>query len=194
MPLPIGTWTAVVNGSETPLRIDPPDQQGIFTGQIFSGRIKGFWNESAQKIQFASFAEAGQGNENPLFGIFEGYLFRVPSNAQPGRDVTATLVGSLAASAQLGIKKANLDYFTNETFQVAVRIEWPALRLIDVKIAGGQLTGDDAEISVQGTMLLQREEPTGDIVEVDRYPAKGTVKLQRKDGVWRYAGTEKLER
>jgi hypothetical protein len=43
-------------------------------------------------------------------------------------------------------------------------------------------------------MLLQREEPTGDIVEVDRYPVKGTVKLQRKDGVWRYAGTEKLER
>jgi hypothetical protein len=56
------------------------------------------------------------------------------------------------------------------------------------------VTGDDAEISVQGTMLLQREEPTGDIVEVDRYPVKGTVKLQRKDGVWRYAGTEKLEK
>ena len=92
------------------------------------------------------------------------------------------------------IKKTNVDYFTNETFQVAVRIEWPALRLIDVKITGGQLTGDDAEISVQGTTLLQREEPTGDIVEVDRYPAKGTVKLQRKDGVWRYAGTEKLEK
>jgi hypothetical protein len=87
-----------------------------------------------------------------------------------------------------------LCFAGDETFQVAVRIEWPALRLIDVKITGGQLTGDDAEIFVQGTMLLQREEPTGDIVEVDRYPAKGTVKLQRKDGVWRYAGTEKLER
>ena len=104
------------------------------------------------------------------------------------------MVALCFASDDPWIKKANLDYFTNETFQVAVRIEWPALRLIDVKITGGQLTGDDAEISVQGTMLLQREEPTGDIVEVDRYPAKGTVKLQRKDGVWRYAGTEKLER
>jgi hypothetical protein len=101
MPLPIGTWTAVVNGFETPLRIDPLDQQGIFTGQIFSGRIKGFWNESAQKIQFASFTEVGQGGENPLFGIFEGYLFRVPFSVEPGSDVTATLVGSLAASAQL---------------------------------------------------------------------------------------------
>ena len=43
-------------------------------------------------------------------------------------------------------------------------------------------------------MLLQREEPTGDIAEVDRYPDKETVKLQRKDGGWRYAGTEKLEK
>jgi hypothetical protein len=61
-------------------------------------------------------------------------------------------------------------------------------------LACERASADDAEISVQGTMLLQREEPTGDIVEVDRYPVKGTVKLQRKDGVWRYAGTEKLER
>lgn len=100
MPLPVGTWNAVVNGAQTALRIDAPDAEGVFTGQIFGGRIKGFWNEAAQKIQFASYAEAGQGNQNPLFGIFEGYLFRVPANAEPGRDVTATLVGSLAASAQ----------------------------------------------------------------------------------------------
>jgi hypothetical protein len=40
-----------------------------------------------------------------------------------------------------GIKKTNVDYFTNETFQVAVRIEWPALRLIDVKITGAELWG-----------------------------------------------------
>jgi hypothetical protein len=100
MSLPVGTWKAVVNGSEGPLRIDAPDAQGVFTGQIFQGRIKGFWNEAAQTIQFASFAEAGVENQNPLFGIFEGYLFRVPANAEPGRDVTATLVGSLYVSAQ----------------------------------------------------------------------------------------------
>lgn len=99
MPLPIGTWTAIVNGAETPLRIDSPDVQGLFTGQIFGGRIKGFWNESAQKIQFASYAEGGGGTPNPVFGIFEGYLFRVPANPEPGHDVTATLVGSLSASA-----------------------------------------------------------------------------------------------
>jgi len=92
------------------------------------------------------------------------------------------------------IKKTNLDYFTNETFQVEVRDSWPALCLIDVKITGGQMQADDAEILVQGIVLRQRVEPTGDIVEVDRYSVKGTVKLRRKNGVWRYAGTEKLDR
>jgi hypothetical protein len=101
MPLPIGTWKAIVNGAETILRIDAPDQQGVFTGQIFGGRIKGFWSEPAQKIEFASYAEGGAGNPSPLFGIFEGYLFRTPMNPEPGRDTTATLVGSLLASAQV---------------------------------------------------------------------------------------------
>lgn len=100
MPLPVGMWRAVVNGIETELRIDAPDAQGVFTGQVFAGRIKGFWNETAQAIQFASYAEAGAGNPNPLFGVFEGYLFRVPANPQPGQDVTATLVGSLSATVQ----------------------------------------------------------------------------------------------
>lgn len=91
------------------------------------------------------------------------------------------------------ITKTNLDYFTNETFQVEVRQQWPALRLIDVKIAGGQMESDTAEISVEGTMLLQRLESTGDIVEVDRKPMKGTVQLRLANGVWRYAGSQKLE-
>ena len=121
----------------------------------------------------------------------KAYKACVDAVAKPDK---AAMVAICFAKDDPWIKKTNVDYFTNETFQVAVRIEWPALRLIDVKITGGQLTGDDAEISVQGTALLQREEPTGDIVEVDRYPVKGTVKLQRKDGVWRYAGTEKLEK
>ena len=98
MALPYGDWTATVNGAETILHIDPPDAQGVFTGQIFGGRIKGFWNEAAQKIQFASYAEEGGGTTSPVFGIFEGYLFRTPLNPAPGRDVTATLVGSLLSA------------------------------------------------------------------------------------------------
>ncbi len=96
MPLPIGTWKAIVNGAETILRIDAPDQQGVFTGQIFGGRIKGFWSEPAQKIEFASYAEGGAGNPSPLFGIFEGYLFRTPMN--PPRSRHDRHLGWLAAS------------------------------------------------------------------------------------------------
>ena len=42
MALPYGGWTANVNGAETILHIDPPDAHGIFTGQIFGGRIRAF--------------------------------------------------------------------------------------------------------------------------------------------------------
>ena len=141
-------------------------------------------------LTLASFVDA---SSLPADGGEPGKAYKACVDAVAKAD-KAAMVALCFPKDDPWIKKTNLDYFTNETFQVAVRIEWPALRLVDVKITGGQLTGDDAEISVQGTMLLQREEPTGDIVEVDRYPAKGTVKLQRKDGVWRYAGTEKLER
>jgi hypothetical protein len=91
-------------------------------------------------------------------------------------------------------KKVNLDYFTNETFQVEVRDLYPALRLINWKINGGQIEGDTAKLSVEGTVVRHRVETTGDIVEYDRYPAKGTVDLKRVNGVWRYAGTQELEK
>ncbi|MGH9856355.1 MAG: hypothetical protein ACRD4B_00795, partial [Acidobacteriota bacterium] len=57
------------------------------------------------------------------------------------------------------LKPKNLGYFTDETFQVEVRQEWPALRLIDVKITGGTVTGDTADLQVEGTSILQRLEP-----------------------------------
>jgi hypothetical protein len=92
------------------------------------------------------------------------------------------------------LKEKNLGYFSSETFQVEVRLEWPALRLVDTKITGGTIQGDAAEIFVEGKMILQRLEPTDEIVEVDRYPVKGTVQLRRKNGLWRYAGEQKLEK
>jgi len=92
------------------------------------------------------------------------------------------------------LKNKNLGYFTDETFQVEVRQEWPALRLIDAKITGGKMEGETADILVEGTMLLQRLEPTGDIVEVDRYKVKGSVKMRRSNGIWTYAGEEKLDK
>ena len=91
------------------------------------------------------------------------------------------------------LKPKNLNYFTNETFQVEVRQEWPALRLIDVKITGGTVEGDTATVLVEGTSILQRLEPTDEIVEVDRKRMKGSVKMRRAGSVWRYAGEQKLE-
>ena len=91
------------------------------------------------------------------------------------------------------IKNKNIGYFTNETFQVEVRQEWPALRLIDLKITGGTTEGETADLTVEGIAILQRLEPTDEIVEVDRKRVKGTVKMRRTSGVWRYAGAQKLE-
>jgi hypothetical protein len=92
------------------------------------------------------------------------------------------------------LKEKNLGYFTDSTFQVEVRLEWPALRLIEAKISGGKIDGDTADIFVEGTMILQRLEPTDEIVEVDRYKVKGSVKMRRTNGVWIYAGEQNLEK
>jgi hypothetical protein len=90
------------------------------------------------------------------------------------------------------IKKANLDYFTPETFAVEVRQLKPAFRLTDVKITGGKIDGQTADLLVEGTILIQRLEPTGEIVEVDRLPAKGSVQMTLINGKWFYS-SENLE-
>jgi hypothetical protein len=92
------------------------------------------------------------------------------------------------------LKKTNVDYFSNETFQVEVRDLYPALRLINWKMTGGQVDGDKAKLTVEGTVVRHRVETTGDIVEYDRYPVKGTVDMRRVNGIWRYAGTQELEK
>jgi hypothetical protein len=100
MPLPYGNWTANANGLTTPLRIDAPDQQGVFTGQIFGTRLKGFWNEAAQSIQFTAYAQGADGNPIAVYGFFEGHLLRTPPNPADGQDVQATLVGCVVLGPQ----------------------------------------------------------------------------------------------
>jgi hypothetical protein len=67
------------------------------------------------------------------------------------------------------------------------------LRLIDLKITGGTMEGDAADLIVEETAILQRLEPTDEIVEVDRKAVKGNVKMRRTGGAWRYAGEQKLQ-
>jgi hypothetical protein len=60
----------------------------------------------------------------------------------------------------------------------------PAFRLSDVKITGGKITNDTADLLVQGTMTIRRVESYGDITEVDQYPVKGSVQLRLVGGKW----------
>jgi len=91
------------------------------------------------------------------------------------------------------LAKTNVGYFQDDAFALEVKDQHPGLRLIEVKIAGGKVEGGSAELFVAGTVVRHRLEPTGDIVEIDRYPVKGTVTLRGGAGAWRYAG-EKIER
>jgi hypothetical protein len=88
------------------------------------------------------------------------------------------------------LAKTNLDYFTPETFSLEVRQLRPEFRVVDVVISGGQMNGDKADLQVSGKMLIQRLEPTGEIIEATRYPVKGTVSLVRSSSGWRPSGGE----
>jgi hypothetical protein len=102
MPLPSGAWKANVNGLEAELTLGPPNQQGLVGGQFFGTDIRGFWDEASQTITF-DLTVIFDGSV-PVIASFRGYLFRSPLNPAPGRDVVATLAGSLQVSAgNLGV-------------------------------------------------------------------------------------------
>jgi hypothetical protein len=93
VPLPAGTWKANANGTEADLSIETPNQQGIFVGRFLGTDIRGFWDEFSQTISFALTVSFENGV--PVTATFNGHLFRTPPNPEPGRDVIATLAGSL---------------------------------------------------------------------------------------------------
>ena len=92
MPLSAGVWKANVNGTDAELRIEAPDQNDEFAIHVGNVDGVGYWNESSQQI---SFRLGG-------FLDFEGCLFRSPANPEAGRDVVATLVGSLRMMPRMG--------------------------------------------------------------------------------------------
>jgi hypothetical protein len=139
------------------------------------------------------FAIVGSASSLPADGGDPGKAYKacIDSVAKPDK---AKMIELCFTKDDPWLKGKNLGYFTDSTFQVEVRQEWPALRLIDAKISGGKIEGDTADILVEGTMILQRLEPTNEIVEVDRSKVKGSVKMRRTNGVWAYAGEQKLEK
>jgi hypothetical protein len=94
MPLPTGIWNANINGIESPLQVNAPNQSGVLT-VVFSGvEFDGYWDEVSQTITFSvtlAFDRPGK----PVVGVFKGCLFRTPPNPGPGQDVVATLAGSV---------------------------------------------------------------------------------------------------
>ncbi len=135
----------------------------------------------------------GSASSLPVDGGDAGKAYKacIDAVAKPDK---AKMIGLCFTKDDPWLKGKNLGYFTDSTFQVEVRQEWPALRLIDAKISGGKMEGDTADLLVEGTMILQRLEPTDEIVEVDRYKVKGSVKMRSTNGVWTYAGEQKLEK
>jgi hypothetical protein len=84
-------WKANVNGVEVDLRLNPPDQAGLITGQMLNADFRGFWEESAQRITF-SLTVIFEGSA-PVIAVFTGFVFRTPTIPEPGRDVTVTVTG-----------------------------------------------------------------------------------------------------
>lgn len=94
MPLPTGTWKMNINGKELDFTIQSV-QEGILSAFILGESHTGFWDEVSQTITFGF--SKGQGGSAAV-AVFKGYLFRSPENPAPGRDVVATLAGSVQVS------------------------------------------------------------------------------------------------
>lgn len=104
MPIPSGIWKANINGVEADIRINPPDQAGLVTGQMSNADFRGFWEEAAQRLTF-SVTVVFEGGL-PVLAIFTGFVFRTPSIPEPGRDVTVTITGYF----QMTPSAANLPF------------------------------------------------------------------------------------
>ena len=98
MPLPTGTWKMNVNGKELDFTIQAvqvQEGQGVFSAFLLGESLTGFWDEVSQTITFGLTKGQGPGS---AAAVFKGYLFRSPENPAPGRDVVATLAGSVQVS------------------------------------------------------------------------------------------------
>jgi hypothetical protein len=100
MPLPIGNWTAVVNGTIAQLQINSVNADGFILNADFSipapqpPSVQGIWDEDAQKLLL--FVSA-QGDSGALFGIFAGYLFTDPVNLT---GVTGSVIFTLSGEVE----------------------------------------------------------------------------------------------
>jgi hypothetical protein len=107
-----------------------------------------------------------------------------------GKQEKPAIIAQCFAPDDAWLAKTNIDYFTPETFALEVRQLSRAFAMVDVKISGGNVDGDTAELLVSGKRRVERLEPTGEIVESGREPVKGKVFLRRSASGWRHTGDE----
>ena len=95
MPLPTRDWNFNINGYESQMRLNPSNQSGELTVVLGNGNsFDGYWDESSQTLTFSLTLDNDRIGK-PVVGLFKGHLFRTPTNAAPGQDVTATVAGSV---------------------------------------------------------------------------------------------------
>jgi hypothetical protein len=93
MPLPTGTWKMNVNGKELDFTIQSGGE--VFNGFLLGESQTGFWDEVSQTITFGFSKKTAGPDGLAAVAVFKGYLFKSPENPAPGRDVVATLAGSV---------------------------------------------------------------------------------------------------
>lgn len=131
---------------------------------------------------------AAHGSTLPADGGEPGKAYRACLDALENPD-KAGIIALCFPEGDPWLAKTNLDYFNPETFALEVRQLRPELRLVDIVISGGQVSGDKADLQVAAKVLVQRLEPWGEIVEVTRDPVQGSVSLTRSPGGWRPSGS-----
>jgi hypothetical protein len=121
----------------------------------------------------------------PAGGGDPGKAFVACSKAMASKD-EAAILASCFAPDDAWVKDQNLDYFNGPEFAEHAGQWYQGLLLRDVKIDGGRMKGDQAEIAVHGTITRQygQDEPP----TVEKY--KGNVYLRRATTGWRFTGQQ----
>ena len=94
------------------------------------------------------------------------------------KNIKAAVIASCFAKDDPWLAKTNIDYFSDEEFAAEVKGYRPGLQLDELKISGGRVKGDQAELYVTGKSTYEK--------------SKGSVFMRRSQGSWYYSG-EKLK-
>ena len=100
MSLKIGVWKLYRNGIEGTLTIDSVDEKGYLQGKIkyvesYEISFRGTWDKAGQILTFGPlfFFQEQTGGVIAIMEYYKGFLFGIPSDPAPGKDILWTLTG-----------------------------------------------------------------------------------------------------